>query len=766
MKISTKALTVILALIVFTATVSGQSILNPADSVYTYNANAAAGTPTHPNGPAYGTIGKWIRTVRMSWNTNQWKAYIINGIPFRLKFPKSYNPTANDGKKYPMLIFWHGAGEVGSSTDNELSLANGGQFFTNSVNNGLFDGYILILQAPANGWDNSWLDDAKVVIDYMIPNNKLDPFRIGSNGLSAGGEGSWAMQLRWPQYVADNLPMSGINLGESNINAINLFKFTRTWDFQGGLDTSPDPNTAGQVAQAIWAAAGNYKYTIYPTLGHGTWNTVWADPNFWPFVDSSYMADPWTLYGQTAFCPGATINVTIGVAPNMDAYQWRKDGVLLSAATNSINATVLGTYDCRVQRNGVWSDWSHRPVVISTKQPTVTPPITVSGIMSDAIPDGAGKTYVNLQVPDSGYNSYTWKKVGSSAVVDTNRIFKATQAGQYIVSVTQPLGCSSIYSAPFTVINAAGPNAPSPAAGLLATSLSFTQVQLNWTRNPNPVNHEAAFEIYRGTTAGGPYAYVGQAPADSVQYIDKGLTANTKYYYVARAIDSTGAAPLSNEASVTTTSDRTPPTTPSNFKMLFITSNSASLVWNQSTDNVGVVNFNIYVNGVKSYVNPLGDPTFTVYEQVPNHQYSFYVTAVDASGNESGHSNQATGGCGNSGLVYNYYTTPTPWSVLPNFSTLTPVTSGVMPNVSTSNATQATNYGYTWSGILKVTVAGTYTFATTSDDGSAMWFNASSATRTPLVNNDGSHASQTKTGTVTLQPGSYPIFVEYFQGGC
>ncbi|MES1249108.1 MAG: fibronectin type III domain-containing protein, partial [Chitinophaga rupis] len=299
-------------------------------------------------------------------------------------------------------------------------------------------------------------------------------------------------------------------------------------------------------------------------------------------------------------CPGDPVNVTMGVPPGFDAYQWRKDGVIIpNATTNSINATTLGTYDCRVQRLGIWSDWSRTPVVLSIKQPTITPPINVSGLMSDAIPATDGNNFVNLEVPDSGYTSYTWKKVGSNTVIGTTRILKAADPGQYIVSVTQQFGCSSIYSPPFTVINANGPNPPSPASNLVAQATSFTRIDLNWARNPNPTFKEVAFEIYRSTTAGGPYTYLGQARADSVHYADQGLTPNVKYYYVVRAIDSTAAAAPSNEASVTTQSDQTPPAAPLNLQVTLSTPVSVSLSWNKSTDNVGVTGYYVYVNGVK-----------------------------------------------------------------------------------------------------------------------------------------------------------------------
>jgi hypothetical protein len=122
-----------------------QSVLDPSDPVITYNSS------NPPTEPPYGQIGKWVRTVRLGWNTTAYKAYIYKGCAFRLKFPKSYDPLANDGKKYPMLVFFHGLGETGSIYDNEYQLYHGGQGFANAVTNGSFDGYILCMQSQDFG---------------------------------------------------------------------------------------------------------------------------------------------------------------------------------------------------------------------------------------------------------------------------------------------------------------------------------------------------------------------------------------------------------------------------------------------------------------------------------------------------------------------------------------------------------------------------------------------------------------------------------------
>ena len=753
---------------------AAQSILNPADSVYTYNPNAAAGSLTNPNMPAdANAITKWIRTVRLTWNTNEWKAYILHTIPFRLKFPKSYNPTANDGKKYPMMIFWHGAGEKGPATDNEFSLANGGPVFTSAVDNGTFDGYVLVFQTPGNGWSNPNFDLAVQVANYMITNNKLDPFRIISNGLSAGGYASWGMIDEYPNYLAACMPMSGVTTGDLQQSNINLTKFTSMWLFQGGLDTGPDPNTAKQVVYAIDSTnGGNLKYTLYPNLGHGTWTTAWAEPDFWPFANRAYMSNPWTLFGRTAFCPGDPINVTIGVAPQLDAYQWRKDGVVLAATGNTIQATATGTYDCRVQRGGVWSDWSHTPVVISIKAPTVTPPITVSGLGSKVIPNPADKG-VTLKVP-AGYVSYTWQKVGNTTTIGTDSSIYVTQPGDYKVQVTEQFGCSSNFSPAFTVIDSAGPNKPDAATSVTVTTLSQTSLELDWSQNPSPVHNETNFEVYQATQPGGPYKLVAITGADVTTQVLTGLPTNTKYYYLVRAVNNTGASALSTLVSGMTSADTLAPTVPTSLKVTGSTRTSVSLSWGASTDNIAVTQYYIYVNGVKSYTVPSTQTTFTVNSLTKGNNYLFTVQATDQAKNLSGMSNQVNAVAKLIGLSYNYYNgLSASQSVVPDLNALTPVKSGFTNNVSLTPATDANQYAFLWQGNIRIPVTGTYTFQTSSDDGSNLYLGALngagspySASATKTVSNDGLHGTvSANSAALTLQAGTYPIAITFFQQG-
>ena len=65
-----------------------------------------------------------------------------------------------------------------------------------------------------------------------------------------------------------------------------------------------------------------------------------------------------------------------------------------------------------------------------------------------------------------------------------------------------------------------------------------------------------------------------------------------------------------------------------------------------------------------------------------------------------------------------------------------------------------------WTGYLVVSRAGAYTFATTSDDGSAVAIDG-----VRVVDNSGDHGAVTRTGRVDLRRGSHQVLVDYSQSG-
>src|SRR5688572_21863694 len=84
--------------------------------------------------------------------------------------------------------------------------------------------------------------------------------------------------------------------------------------------------------------------------------------------------------------------------------------------------------------------------------------------------------------------------------------------------------------------------------------------------------------------------------------------------------------------------DRTPPTKPTNLRVTSVTSYNVSLAWNPSTDNSGTFSYRVIVSDGATYTLPQTQTTFN-YFVAPLGTYSFYVYAVDGSGNRSLRSN-------------------------------------------------------------------------------------------------------------------------------
>ena len=498
-------------------------------------------------------------------------------------------------------------------------------------------------------------------------------------------------------------------------------------------------------------------------MGHGVWNVFWNEPVYFPYLPQQHKANPLVYYQHSEFCSNEPVNARLALQPGFYDYEWDKNGILISGANNNeYIATDYGTYRGRFKRTSTseWSAWSPTPVMVTIKQATVTPPITINGSYSNVLPSPDGRNTVPLMVP-SGYASYEWRKISDNSLVSDTSVYNAP-IGQYKVKVNEQFGCSSDFSPIFNVISANGQNGPDKANNLTALTLSNSTIQLDWNDNPTPAFNETTFEIFRSKTRGSGYQLAGRVGADVLQYIDEGLSASTKYYYIVRAVNNNGAAEVSNEASATTFGDNTAPTTPQNLRVTSSSATTINLGWDPSSDDVGVFKYDVYVNGVKSYIT--NNNFVTTANLIANQYYSFYVVARDEAGNSSVPTDQIVGLTKQSGLIYKYYEGT--YSTLPNFNGLTPVKTGMVPNVTISPRNRDDNFAFMWDGYINIPVDATYQFETYSDDGSRLYIDREyTGTGTvATVNNDGLHGPQYASGTVHLTAGVHRFIATFFNG--
>lgn len=98
---------------------------------------------------------------------------------------------------------------------------------------------------------------------------------------------------------------------------------------------------------------------------------------------------------------------------------------------------------------------------------------------------------------------------------------------------------------------------PSPPQGLISTA-GTAMVNLNWTANSE--YDLAGYDCYRSQTPGGPYTKLNATLITQTAYLDTGLANGNAYYYVLRALDTSGnASAYSAEVNATPTAPDTVP---------------------------------------------------------------------------------------------------------------------------------------------------------------------------------------------------------------
>jgi predicted peptidase len=209
-------------------------------------------------------------------------------LPYRLLKPLA----VEEGKKYPLVIFLHGAGERG--TDNEKQLVHGvPQFVTNREK---YPCFLIAPQCPdGKKWvEVDWSADQHTLpkdpgevgratlelIEKSVQDLPVDPKRIYITGLSMGGYGTWDIIARRPELFAAAAPVCG---GADEATAEPI-KDLPIWVFHGAKDTAVKPARSRNMVEALKKAGSKVEYTEYPDVGHNSWDNAYRDPEFYKWL--------------------------------------------------------------------------------------------------------------------------------------------------------------------------------------------------------------------------------------------------------------------------------------------------------------------------------------------------------------------------------------------------------------------------------------------------------------------------------------------------
>ena len=115
-------------------------------------------------------------------------------------------------------------------------------------------------------------------------------------------------------------------------------------------------------------------------------------------------------------------------------------------------------------------------------------------------------------------------------------------------------------------------------------------------------------------------------------------------------------------------------------------------------------------------------------------------------------------------LNYEFYSENPSGDTVDNIPTSGAFATGTINNFNISalqsSVQDSGSFSVRYTGYISVPTNGLYTFFTSSDDGSKLFIDGDE-----IVSNDGTHGVQERSGSITLEQGSYPITILFFQGG-
>ncbi len=183
-------------------------------------------------------------------------------IPYRLLTPATTEP----GKRFPLVLFLHGAGERGD--DNEKQLAYLPDLMSQSPLREKFPCFLLAPQCPEKrSWKGAPLDAAIAALEQVVCDYPIDLDRIYLTGLSMGGYGSWELGSSHADWFAAVVPICGG--GEEK--RVHLLLDVPLWVFHGAADPVVPAEKSRALVEALRKLGGEPRYDELEGIGHDSW---------------------------------------------------------------------------------------------------------------------------------------------------------------------------------------------------------------------------------------------------------------------------------------------------------------------------------------------------------------------------------------------------------------------------------------------------------------------------------------------------------------
>ena len=219
---------------------------------------------------------------------------------YRVWLPARYTKL----RRWPVILFLHGSGERGDDNLRQLTVGLPALLAQDPAR---FRGIVVIPQcATGHEWYGEMETQALAALDASVKEFRGDRNRVYLTGISMGGAGVWYFarhRSRWAAVVPvcgevvrqpdDPFPIDPppaiaqlLHTSDPYDAIAKAIGQTPVWIFHGADDPLIPADQARRMFAALRAHHGNARFTLYPGVGHNSWDRAYAEPELpkWLFA--------------------------------------------------------------------------------------------------------------------------------------------------------------------------------------------------------------------------------------------------------------------------------------------------------------------------------------------------------------------------------------------------------------------------------------------------------------------------------------------------
>lgn len=172
------------------------------------------------------------------------------------------------------VVFLHGRGECGDDVTRAMNVGLGP-----AISERPTEWPCAAVFPCKRAIDGEWFDERdrlNAVLDDVARTHTLDPDHLALTGISQGGRGTFrlATHLAWRFRAA--APVCGwcdVTVAARELRGMPV------WAFHGSDDPLVPCAASEAAIEALRAAGGDARLTVYPGVGHGSWEQAYREPS-------------------------------------------------------------------------------------------------------------------------------------------------------------------------------------------------------------------------------------------------------------------------------------------------------------------------------------------------------------------------------------------------------------------------------------------------------------------------------------------------------